>query len=765
MARGSSSRKSSRTGVNKVNPFENRTRTTSKSNIVGRKVKNVTRSASSGKTRAVAERKKLLLNSFARFSDNSTGELVDRRFGENNSLLSQSEKDNLRLRRQREKEVASSRDSEIMCVDDLMSKDEEDDKWSYLATKHPDAPRSKKEIMHEVIQKSKAHKVENTMHVERQRMLAERLDSEFGETEFRNIMAAASGPRDRGTTDDYDVLLRELSREATVQATERTKTPEEIAEEEFKRLNVLEEERLRRKVMPDVDTQDTYEPEVEADEVDSIEIDPEFVLSNSDCEEVPDLDMDMDLEPEMVLNNSSNSRSSDIPFVFEMPEDLEKFLALVDGYSIEDVNVVVQRVRACHDISLNPSVNRQLLLRFLSILLEYMELLVSGTDDLDEIEEHLKLFNLLGGHIYEIGCQQKNASVGIVRKHIGHMYLLTMQEDCYPTAGELAMLSAFTHIFPTTDFDHPISTIVWMYASDILQACTARCSRDLLVGLYICDLLLSSIQDSDRLVPQVISYLCGVITVGFLGDTESLSQAEDRFCFKNNFMSQLNSSLAMNEESVSSWTEVKASLLTLWLNDNDDFFDSIPFQHIIASVVIQLIEKSLSIWRNNVAFSELISPLLSITTRWASATNGTHALNSKLNTIISNCTAASISCTKSRQPLYLKKKVVCIRELEPVFEAEQMNKETVIKNKKVAALKTMKKQLRREKSGARKELRRDTMIIHEEKTRQSGLRDKRLEAKAKEEQVFLQNQSRDSNQLRRLTNKDRNDRKRAENKM
>ncbi|KAI0022180.1 Nop14-like protein [Xylariomycetidae sp. FL0641] len=124
----------------------------------------------------------------------------------------------------------------------------------------PERKKTKQEVMKEVIAKSKFHKAERQAAKDADDDLREELDSGlqdlqtllFNRRKDGNKTQTNESVPETGLTGkekmerDYDLRLRQLAQDRRGQASERTKTDEEIAQEEVKKLKELEEKRLQR---------------------------------------------------------------------------------------------------------------------------------------------------------------------------------------------------------------------------------------------------------------------------------------------------------------------------------------------------------------------------------------------------------------------------------------------------------------------------------------------------------------------------------------
>ncbi|KAI8492824.1 nucleolar complex protein 14 [Branchiostoma belcheri] len=138
-----------------------------------------------------------------------------------------------------------------------------------------DKPKSRQEMIEEIIAQSKQRKHERQHQKEQTDDLREKLDQQW--TELQNHMLvqkkSKSQPkeeREKPKADDYDIMVRELGFEIKAKASDRLKTEEELAREEQERLQKLEADRqLRMKGLTQEDIrQQQQNRHVSADDLD-----------------------------------------------------------------------------------------------------------------------------------------------------------------------------------------------------------------------------------------------------------------------------------------------------------------------------------------------------------------------------------------------------------------------------------------------------------------------------------------------------------------
>lgn len=172
--------------------------------------------------------------------------------------------------------------------------------------KEPERKKSKKEVMEEVIAKSKLHKYERQAAKEDDEDLRLKLDKETADirsllmgqrikkngetpldgTKDDNKTAAVAGLDRDAFEKDYDLAVRKMIQDKRAKPTMRTKTDEEVAEKEAERLRELEEKRLKRMRGEEVsDSEEDEESESDADD-NNDDNKPAFEIIRTDGEEV-----------------------------------------------------------------------------------------------------------------------------------------------------------------------------------------------------------------------------------------------------------------------------------------------------------------------------------------------------------------------------------------------------------------------------------------------------------------------------------------------
>ncbi|KAL6470624.1 hypothetical protein MHYP_G00217430 [Metynnis hypsauchen] len=290
-----------------------------KFDVLGRKSKHDVGLPGVSRSKAINKRKDTLLKEFR--LKNKANKFVDRRFGEYDAKMAPEDKilQRFALERQRtqgkkdiynlneEEELTHYGQSlaEIEKLTDVVDSDSETDEKGLLSAeltasnfgggggllrkKKPgendedesQRPKSRQELIEELILKSKQEKRERQTQKEEAQELTEKLDLEWKSIQSLLVHKTPKAERieepEKPKLDDYDVMVRELGFEMKAQPSEKLKTPEELAREERERLQKLEADRLKR-MLGDVEENATQKKShLSADDLND-----GFVLDNDD---------------------------------------------------------------------------------------------------------------------------------------------------------------------------------------------------------------------------------------------------------------------------------------------------------------------------------------------------------------------------------------------------------------------------------------------------------------------------------------------------
>jgi len=411
------------TKVVSANPFERFSTKSKGQQVLGRKIKGTQRSVSASKSKAIKLRQQSLQEEFNRHAKNISSEFVDKRFG-----VSENDTEDaaiVRFQKERQKQLGKKKNKfsleeqdELTHLGQSIGADNFDQgsRDVDIEEEHPEEmeggfdafaksrneARTKREVMHEIIQKSKYYKELHQMEKGENEDMLQELNAQF-DADFRSLMRETEDHADLVEDvelDEFDAMAKQLTFEERMRAQERTKTEEEIALEELRKLEQLEKARLERMKVPTTqtreddsedDSSDSQDSSVHAlgDRDDEVELedndedeeasasqsdesrdspaDGEGIASDYDSQDEEDLDEKSgenlsDPKAPAGFKKISKSLVGDIPYILDLPESTEAFVDLVADKGVEGLDVIIDRIRVCLTLAQFLKVHRNVIM-------------------------------------------------------------------------------------------------------------------------------------------------------------------------------------------------------------------------------------------------------------------------------------------------------------------------------------------------------------------------------------------------------------------
>lgn len=668
-------------------------------------------------------------------------------------------------------------------------------------------PKTKNEVMREVMAKSKLHKYERQQAKEDDDELRERLDAEMKdlfalmrksgpqtksstawekgtatgankEPTMNPERAALLDGKDRQQADkEWDIELKRLAQDARGMPTSRTKTEEEKAEEAATRLREREEARKRRQEGgedSDVDgpkqagdefgeldededefglgqglvAQSRQDLDLDVEDEDDFVLDNDLIASGSEPDESSDEDSDEDLSDSdrglgetsatdddadfvsgllgaedqgrdnltLTISGSDAAQAKKgLSFTYACPESHQEFLTITKDVRGSELITVIQRIRTLYHPKLD-SKNKIKLALFAEVLVEHLVYLPQQPE-----RPSFAVLEQLIRHIHSL-AKLFPAEVGnAFRKHI---ILIREQRQLSPTASDLVLFTAIGEIFSTSDQFHQVVTPTMLDMACYLGQSTPKTLGDIAKGAYICTQFLSYQKLSKRVVPEVLNYVATAL--GTLAPTRlqaSLGQVPVR-------------------ESEAGFRISSSDATKRQISFSDVDFDASPsskegedLKHALMDVFLQLAAHMAELWIGKSAYIELMSPLSMIVTHLLSKkcsqnlTSATKALAKSTNTRINILLAQA---RPERKPLAMHNhRPLPIKTSIPKFEEGYRPDKHYDPDRERAEMAKLKKEHKRERKGALRELRKDAHFIARESLRQKKVADAEYEKKYK----------------------------------
>ncbi|XP_071089794.1 nucleolar protein 14-like isoform X2 [Haliotis cracherodii] len=213
--------------------------------------------------------------------------------------------------------------------------------------------------------------------------------------------------------------------------------------------------------------------------------------------------------------------ANELPYTFEAPDNYDALLDMLHGRSDTDQLTIIDRIRKCHHASLADG-NKVKMENLLQLLIHYF-----GSLALQEAPS-LSLLDKLTGQIYDLTQSAPNTAAETLQEIIKNQQadFTQMREIRRPVVlglDTLLYLKLVSVLFPTSDFNHPVTVPALIFMGQLLGQTPVNTERDVACGLFLCDLCLEYVSESKRFIPEVISFLHGVL---FLSANKQLNKIE-----------------------------------------------------------------------------------------------------------------------------------------------------------------------------------------------------------------------------------------------
>lgn len=671
----------------------------------------------------------------------------------------------------------------------------------------PERKKSKKEVMEEVIAKSKLHKYERQAAKEDDEDLRLELDKDTadirkllmakhrkGDSEKQHngepqdgSKAAFVGVDKDAFEKDYDLAVRKMVADKRAKPTTRTKTEDQIAEEQSNRLRELEEKRLRRMRGEQVsdseeeedDTSDieptSKKPVVEIirgdgedvdfglgkgikmrptatelgfDDEDDFVIDDDLVASGSDLDDLEDdeafdesddedglAEFDDDDDDEFTKGLLTETETKDAVFSEAKKEQ--------DGVQTEDGLPFTFPCPQSHSEFLE--VMEQIPLSKLPTVVQRIRALYHPKL-LSENKEKLGNFSrALVQHIAYLGTVSDDDAPSALEMLIRHVHSLAkmfpieiakefrfyleemgQKRPLALNIGDLYVLTAIGSIFPTSDHFHQVVTPAMLSIGRFLGQKIPDCLADYAIGAYLCTLVLQYQKLAKRYVPEFMNFSLNTIC--------ALAPVQARGTLGPFPVHEPTSSIRAKDAK-------QVAVRKLGRGDCQAAAeeclnaDAKSLKVALLSANISLLIAASETWAGKASFYETFEPAVKVLKHVSSKANQIHLPETIIKE--SERSAAHLSralkvATLSRRPLELHHhRPSAIKTYIPKFEADFDPDKHYDPDQERAEMAKLKAEHKKERKGAMRELRKDANFMAREKLRLKKEKDAAYEKKYK----------------------------------
>lgn len=443
---------------------------------------------------------------------NKVGGMVDRRFGEKDNTMSEQDKmverfareklNNLRRQNKKSFNIEGGDDDEfgddeallthggkaLDFEDDFQEGDlgleEEQERRNYDEAHQNDSlgadkgtdtpeqqerPKTKAEVMQEVIAKSKMHKFERQQQQQQDNAAIDSLNAGFDDLMAELAPLESQRAKDKREVDNYDANVQEFSWDRRAEPGDRTKTAEELkAEAEEKRI-AAERAQVAR---------------MEGDDLD-IDLDYEDAKDDANLFGLDDQDNDTDISDSQDNSQGTENHSSITVNIPQTYEDLKKL-----DPSVEQLRYFVKTATPGRG-----SGNRQQLHIFAAALVDFAIKTPSRFGD-----AALVLHDVASTH--ETGIYLANHTRDLVH---------SAKRRPVWKESQLLLFSLVGSLFSTSDQWHVVATSASLAITQRISASID--TKSITQNLFLCELLLVYQRISKRYIPEIPGYLLRVLAM------------------------------------------------------------------------------------------------------------------------------------------------------------------------------------------------------------------------------------------------------------
>ncbi|CAG8542688.1 2598_t:CDS:10, partial [Dentiscutata heterogama] len=610
--------------------------------------------------------------------------------------------------------------------------------------------KSKTEVMKEVIAKSKIYKYERQLVKEEDERVRNELDNDLDEIRnlislpksgvdplptqeaaFRNSVSNGSASEKTLNTSDkddaYDRYVRELALDRRTRPTDRIKSEEEIALEEKEKLERLDVARKRRMEGLDPESDDDSVKRKKQNRISMTDdLDYDHIDDNNDTS-IPIAESDhdaTDLSSDVLPMNSKNlavkhgitktKDKSELAYTFPCPTTLAEFLKILQNVDDEEVHVVVHRIRVLYHIKISVE-NKVKLEKFFTVLMDYV---------LHRAQENpvpMLLINKLVGHIFDLVQQiPESATDYFLSKIVAMENNLTKRLSSsglknsklmFPTISEFILLRILSQVFPTSDFHHPVTTPTLLLMAQYLAQCPLLNGLDLVSGLFLCNLMHEYQILAKRIIPEALNFLfIALVYLAPQGTFNSMESIPGIFPFSSKFIPtlQIKDTTYIDDANPLDFSQLSSVVNG---NGNNNVFDNDVFRLSALMAILHLVENFAKMYNSAPAFSELFEPASKIIDAYPlDKFSGT--IKMKIGSIRETLERLQKFSKKSRKPLELQHhRPIPLPTYTPKFQENFSIDKHYDPDRERANLNKLKAQYKKERKGAIRELRKDSIYI------------------------------------------------------
>jgi len=316
--------------------------------------------------------------------------------------------------------------------------------------------------------------------------------------------------------------------------------------------------------------------------------------------------------------------------------------------------------------------------------------------------------------------------------------------------NDLIFLQLLTVIYSTSDYSHPIITPALLIMENYLSQAIINNEKDIIRGLYICNIMYMTQKRSKRYIPEAINYL--IKTILMVIPNTCISKKTESSLLNSNVINNKMLYLTGNNWSKIELEPLKLSLIMSDNNTKNEFlkyYNSNELKISILGLCIELLEKYSKLYLDIGCIKEIFSGVDNLISDLEKV-----PFSNKLNELIKNFKSNLNSYiqgenVKRKSLQWQKRKPIPIASIVPRFEENYSVDKHYDKNRERAEYNKLKAQVQKEKKGALRELRKDNMFLARKRLQEIKEKDKEYKEKIKGIYGLLGNEQGEQNKMDR----------------
>ncbi|XP_046571254.1 nucleolar protein 14-like [Haliotis rubra] len=435
--------------------------------------------------------------------------------------------------------------------------------------------------------------------------------------------------------------------------------------------------------------------------------------------------------------------AKELPYTFEAPDNYDALLDMLHGRSDTDQLTIIERIRKCHHASLADG-NKAKMETLLQLLIHYY-----GRLALQEVPS-LSLIDKLTGHIYDLTQSTPNVAAETLQEIIQNQQadFTQMRETRRPVVlglDTLLYLKLVSVLFPTSDFNHPVTVPALIFMSQLLGQTPVNTERDVACGLFLCNLCLEYVSESKRFIPEVISFLHGVLFLASKKEPNKIERVSGPFKPVGKSINLLHIS---DKKSRSCIIEAMKLSQVFGVAVERESLSSTQFKLCLLHCCVSLLQDVSRLYSDLPAHIEIFAPVLYMCDRLPT----THYPTQLKDAVSSLQQYLKGESQKARKSLVFNRvKPKPLQMFEPQIEEtwDGHKKKSSGGNKAYNEKQRLLHKVKKETKGAMREIRKDSQFLARHQQQETMERDSDRKRKVKVLYGHLANQEGDYNKLKK----------------